>query len=608
MLSQTEIWTKYQKTIANKGLDLYIAYFESGVYKRFKIRCSLIDNAIDGKFPAQNAFIADVAPLVIRKHYNSTIAFLAKYFENDPLVTLRSLGATPQQNADIMQETLQSNYTATRFREKSLLPMFDNLARYGTAVAFSQFDDTYFGGGSVTIAAGPESPSPFMAVPREGKKVVLTKSIHPLNYFQDPFGNFQNDTAYKGFLDTWYVSDLFALIDNELYNKENVLEAIKACKNGLKDDYWYGGNEVGNSKVNGNYSETQDHSRATINPIRLWTTLNFDGNEADQTIYYLEFVHRKLIRCHPVDINKDLMPLQTGTYYPRPDIWMGNASLEFQMSYQNLKNWIIGSTIESTMKQMDRMILVRRGGGIDVADINNRHQMSGIVYYDGMDDPSKLMYPVQFQNTANRDIDWLNREINQEIQELSPVVNMQNKYNEGGMNNSTLGAAQMQAGIGETMFGFVMKNVSFFISRIGEVCADILQQNLGDMIPYRPSQMADEISISKQNILGEFLFSAASSYYINEKGERVDSANMITTTLNWQATQNPAFQQLNLVEMLKDWVRAWKGSGTDTAKYLSPQQQQQAQQMPQMPLPGMPPQGVPPAVPIQQLQQTGPAV
>jgi hypothetical protein len=454
-------------------------------------------------------------------------------------------------------------------------------------VTFTQYDETYRAGGKSIVSAGPGAASPYQSIDNIGKKVAYTQSIHPLNYFQDPTGNYQHNTSYKGFIDCWYVSDLFKLINNPLYHQGNLQEAIEAAKKGLKEEFWYAGRD----------SEQKDHTRAVINPIRLYAMLTFDGNENDSTIYYMEFVHHKLIRCHPIDVSKEMLPLQTGVYYPRPDMWCGNASLEFKMAYQNLKNWIFGSVIESTMKQNDRMILIRRGGGIDIADINNRHQNSGVVYYDGMEDPEKLMHQVQFTNTAGRDIDWLNREVNQGIQELSPVVNMQNKYNEGGMNNSTLGAAQMQAGLGETMFGFVMKNVGFFVSRIGEICANVLQQNCGDLIPYRPSPSQDEIQIEKSKMLGEFTFTATSTYFINEKGERTDSANMINQVLNWLPTQQPVFQRLNIEEMLKDWLRAWKGNGSDMSKYLTGPQPgaMPSTGAPPAPQPGQPAPGAPPA-------------
>lgn len=564
MLSPEDIVTKFSKTITNKCIGWYTHYFESKVYKNFKARCSIIDAAIDGKFANQNSYVADVSPMIIRQDYNTSNAFLWKYFENDPIISLRSIGGTPQQNADTMKEILQNNFTVQNFREKTLLKLFDNLSRYGTTASFTQFDEMYDAGGVMTVDVGPDSASPYASVEEPGKKVAVVKSVHPLNVMMDPEANFQSDSQYIGFLDTWFVSDLFSLLDNDNYFQENLKKAIESCKKGQSEEFWYGGGD----------SEKMDHSRAIIHPLRMWTTLNFDGNESDNTIYYCEFVHNTLIRCHPAGVSKNKIPLQVGVYYPRPDMWMGNSNLEFKMAFQNLKNWIIGATIESTMKQMDRMVLVRRGGGISVADINARHQMGGIVYYDGMDDPQKLMYPVQFQNTARQDTDWLNREVNQMIQELSPVVNMQNKYNEGGLNNSTLGAAQMQAGLGEVLFNFPMKCVSFFLQRVGMVCTNTLQNNLGDTIPYRPSATQSQIMIAKRQILGEFTYCTESTYYTNEKGERIDTANMITTSLNWIATQNPAFGSLNMVEMLRDWIRAWKGTGTDIDKYLNTQQQQ----------------------------------
>jgi len=591
MLTSDQIFSQFKKTVSDKVNGLVEAYFQHKTYRNFKARCAIIDAAIDGKFNNQNSYVADVAPMIIRKDYNTTTAFLWKYFENDPIITLKSIGSTPQQNADKMQGVLQSNFTATRFRESALLPIFDNLSRYGTCAAFAQFDDSYDSGGEITMAAGEDAMSPFQSIENEGKKVVEVKSVHPLNVFMDPKKNFQCNSSYIGFIDSWFVSDLYNLRDNPAYNQGMLAEAIELCKKGVNEKFWYGGVE----------SEVEDYSRGMIHPIRCWTTLPIEGNESDGTIYYCEMIHDKLVRCQPAGIPKSKIPLQVGTYYPRPDMWMGNANLEFKMAFQNLKNWIIGSAIENTMKQMDKIILTRRGGPVNVADLNMRHQTGGIVYYDGQpgEDPSKLLYPVQFQNPSRNDSEWLNREVNQMTEELSPVVNLQNKYNQGGLNNSTLGAAQMQAGIGEVLFGFVMTNVSFFISRVGAICTDLLQRELGDVINYRPSDMQDQQELSKVDILGEYVYDTQTSYFTNEKGERIDAANMITQVINWQATQRPEFNRFNLNEMIDDYMRAWKGSGADIEKYLAAVQQQLPSAMQQSPTaPGQMMPEQPPAPPV----------
>ena len=557
MLTKYEREVKYVKTIQSAALDRYNTYFSNDTcYRGLKNRCQVIDNAIDLRFPQNEAFISEIAPPVVRKDYYETNAFLVKYFENDPLVRLDSCGGTPQSNAENAQAVLMGNFTNTRFREECLMWAFDNMARYGTAVVFSQFNPTYRGTGLQT-SYSKGGASPYPRIPTVGRKAVVNYSIHPLNYFQDPMGNSIGQSFYCGFIDQWYVSDLFKYQGDPHYIQNNLAEVIRECKKGQTDQFWYAGG----------LAEVKDHTRATINPIRMFMLLNFDGNEQDTTVYYCEIVNNTLIRCEPNDTDYGIIPLNTGVYFPRPDVWWGNCSVDMKIPFQNIKNWIINASVEGTMKQMDRMVLVRRGGGLNVADINNRHQFGGVVFYDGMEDPQRLIHPVQFQNTAGTDLDWLNREINQMVQESSPVVNLQNRYNEGGLNNGTLGAAQMIAGIGEVMFNFTMRHVGYFIERISETNLNLLIQNLSDSIPVKRSPTQNEEQLAKQNVLGEFLYKSYSSMLVNEKSDRVDKSNMINQVLNWKGTGNPAFQGINEKELVKQWLRSWIGSNADMSLF-----------------------------------------
>ena len=558
-LSQADIQGKYLKTITTACLDRYNTYFEDDVaYKGLKNRCGVIDDAIDLRFRENEAFISEIAPPVVRKDYYETNAFLQKYFENDPVVHLENLGSTPKMNADNLQVLLNLNFKNTRYREECLLWQFDNLARYGSAVCFSQFDANYRGVGLQTSYNAGAGPTPYPRTPVTGKSAVVNYSIHPLNYFCDPRANSMTRKFYEGFIDQWYVADLFGYVNNPMYIQETLLQAIEACKKGHSEAFWYGG--VGN--------ETKDHTRASANVIRMYTMLNFDGNETDRTVYYCELVANKLIRCHPNDTDFGVVPLQTGVYIPRPDVWWGNSSVDMKIPFQNLKNWLINAKVEDVMKASDRIILTRRGSGLDVADINNRHQFGGIVFYEGNESPQNLMYPVQFQSKNAQDFDWLNREINQMIQETSPVVNMQNKYNQGGMNNSTLGAAQMQASLGEVLYGYVMKNVGYLLERTTEVNAVLMLQNMGDSILLKKSPNAEPIDIAKHELLGEFCYKAKSTFFLNDKTERVDKANVINQILNWKATQQPDFQSLTMAPFIKDFVRAWVGQSADLSEYI----------------------------------------
>lgn len=556
MLNQADIRSKYLSTITNLCKSRVETYFGSDCYKGLKNRCSLIDDAIDLRFKQNEAFIAEIAPPVVNKDYRETNAFLHKYFENDPVTTFRAVGATPKENTDNIQALVSVNYMNTRFREECLLWVFDNMARYGSAIVFSQFNDNYRGAGLQTVHS-PEGVTPYPRVPVAGKNAVCNYSIHPLNYFQDPRGNSIGRSYYIGFIDQWYVSDLFNYLENEMYIRENLEKVIKDCKNGHNEQFWYGGGK----------NDRPDYSRAVVNVVRMYTLLNFSENEADGTIYYVEMVADRMIRCHPLDIDGGIIPLNSGVYMPRPDVWWGNSSIDYKIPFQNLKNWLVNSQVESTMKQMDRIVLVRRGGGLSVADINNRHQFGGVVFYEGAEDPQKLMTPVQFNDTSLSNLESLNRDLNQMIQELSPVVNMQNKYNQGGLNNSTLGAAQMAAGIGEVVFAASMKNVGYLLERVSEVNASLLIQYMPDLVRLKKSDFDSETEIEKAKFLGEFVVKSESSMLVNEQSERMNKSNIINQVLNWAGTGRAEFQGINLTEFIKDWTRAWVGQNADIARY-----------------------------------------
>ena len=565
MLEQSEIQGKYKQAIVKHCLDRYNTYMNHDVHKSLMNRIKLIDDAIDRNFKENEAFIAEVAPPVVERDYRDTSAFLEKYFENDPITSFRPIGATPKANADNIQSLVHCNYITTRFRDDCLAHMFDNLARYGTAICFSQFNANYNGVGLET-AYSEGGLTPYPRLPITGKNAVVNFSIHPANYFQDATANSVGRGSFKGFIDQWYIADLFKYLNNDLYNQDELKKAIDECKKGQKEEFWFG-NEHGGD----NQCDIRDFTRASCNPLRLWTYLRIEGNEDDNTIYYVEILNRHIIRCHPNDLDYNIIPLETGVYYPRPKTWWGNSNLEMKMAFQNLKNWLINAKVEDVMKASDRIILARRGSGLDVADINNRHQYGGFVFTDTTEPLNNLMFPVNFQSSNQRDYDWLNREINQMIQESSPAVNLMNRYNEGGMNNNTLGAAQMQAGMGEIMLSFPMKKVASLLNRVSEINARLLIQFFGDVINIRTSPQQDPQQLMKKEFLGEWACENKSTIFVNEQRDKIDKANAINQIINWSASvMGQKFQAINLDPFLRDWIRAWAGQGADLNEYIAP--------------------------------------
>jgi hypothetical protein len=177
------------------------------------------------------------------------------------------------------------------------------------------------------------------------------------------------------------------------------------------------------------------------------------------------------------------------------------------------------------------------------------------------------------------------------VQENSPSVNLMNKYNEGGMNNQTLGAAQMQAGLGEIMLGWPMKNVGAFLNRVGDINIKLMIQFFGDEIMIRPSANEMPQTYKKKDFMGEFAYENKSTIFINEMRDRIDKANVINQIINWKASiVGQDFQTVRLQPFIDDFIRAWVGQGADLKEYI--------QQGIKPPPPGMPPQGpgVPPAI------------
>lgn len=553
-------------TFCNDRIDSYFGHEKA--YKALQRKVALLDDIIDLRFKTNESFIAEVALPVVRKRYKELRAFTRKYFEADPLFTCKPIDTTPLESARNLQLVLSMNMLSTRFREKCFHWLIDNGSRYGVYVCFQQYVEGLNAGGYQTQYS-PNGASPYERVqtPAAVRKNVCNYPVHPLNYFQDPNANYYREANWKGFIDTWTVAELVKHAQSPFYIQKNIESVIKDAKKGQKDQYWYGGNGA---------AELRDYSRGLVNVRRMWTTLPFEGNEDDDTIYYVEIVGSRIIRINETEYDRNIIPLTIGTYYSRQNVWWGNTDLEEVIPHQNISNWLINTTIESTMKLLDRFIVVRRGNGINWSDVNNRHQLGGVVPYDGIEDPSKLIYPVQFQDRSLDHLDWLTREIKQSVQESSPVVNMQNRYNQGGLNNSTLGAAQMVAGIGDVLQSDCMNTFAFGIEEIGYNNTVILQQFLDDIIEVRGAQNTYQ-QIEKREILGNISCTIESSMRTNDITEFTKQQNKITQLLNWAGTGRPEFQQINLAEMLKDWLRSGTSSYSNVEQYLIPPQPVQPQ-------------------------------
>lgn len=586
------LFEKFPKVITNFVVDRKHTYFDSKkVYKPLVDRVKLIDNLVDNVYDTKDTFVSDVAMPIVRKRWRELNAFIRKYFENDPLVTFTAIGDTPVENAKNRQSIVARNFISTRFRELAFRPLIDSAARYGAYCAFTQYVEKTGPYGGYRSVYDPDAHNPYQIIQNNiTQRNALTYPVHILNYFCDPQRTPFSKGEYEGFIDTWRLSQLATIVNSELYIKENVVEILEKRKKGGNDALWYGGNGE---------AELKDYSRAIVHPSRMFTTLPFEGNEDDPTDYYIEFIDNKIIRINESILNEHERPITTGTLLNRTNVWWGNSDIEDVIPQQNVSNWLFNSSIENTMRAMDNFILTPRGA-LNIADINNRHQQGGVVFYDGMMPPDKLMYQVQKRDNSLQNLDWINREIKQSIQESSPIVNMQNKYNEGGLNNSTLGAAQMVASIGETLQADMMTNFAYGIVSIGRVSGNILEIMLPEEIDVPTPQ--GRMQLEKYQMMGEFETKDESSMTINDVVDFTKNVNILTQFLNWKGTGLPEFNGVNIAQMIKDVIKAGKGWYSNLDSYYN-----EEQAIPQQMLIGAPGGQLPPQEPqmAQQPQEMG---
>jgi hypothetical protein len=578
------LYRMYPGAVTNMCTSRKSDYYQSKVFKGLQNRCKLNDQMIDNVFPFTQAFISDIAPPIIRKAYKEFKAVFGKFMEQDPLFSVARDNQMPVEREQQIQSVLSDNMQKTYFREKCLTWLIDSGIRYGTAVAYTFASDSYNAGSLMTIR-DDSGMGDYKQVYSNGTKAAITTSIHPLNFYIDPRSNYMVAPDWMGFIGDICIANLATIGDNLAYIGDNLRIVLKEAKEGLRDEYWYGGPD----------SEKKDFSRGHTNISYLWTRLPIEGNEDDPTWYAVEMVGSKIIRIEENVLENGIIPLSICRVIPRPYVWNGNSPLEEKTAIQNMMNWLINTEVESTAKLMDRMVIVREGG-LDIEAINSRHKTGGFVFYRGQEpDLSRLIYSPQMQDPSFRNMDWLVREMRQEDQETSPVVNLQNQYNQGGLNNKTLGAAQMVAGIGEMLTGDMVNNFCIGLKDIARhqlailnaLNPDDLQLNNGNIVP-------------KSALSGDIPFTVKTSNIYNYARTAMTATNTLTQAINYRATQIPEFNTIKIGRLCRDWLQATTQKENvaeylDLEKLAQMEQQAQMQQQPAMPpaapggAPAMPP-------------------
>jgi hypothetical protein len=525
------LFAKYETAITNMAIGRKQQWFDSPQYRGLKSNCRQMDMYIDNNAAPASTFISDITPQTIRRGYNEYCALFNKFLETDPLFSVkRQAGILPKQERAIM-DLLTNNLEKTYYRERCLSWSIDHIVRYGTAVTYSFAVTDYNANSLMTVKDGAYEGT-YRQDYQQGEKAVVSTPIHPLNVIFDPRANFMVEPDFIGFIGDICVSNISTLRENPAYITKNIKDVFEQCKNGLPDKHWFDG-------ISPDGNGPRNYSKGHSNITYLWMRLPFEGNEDDPTRYVLELIGDKVIRIEENGLDGNTIPLAIKRILPRQYTWYGNSPLVDKICIQNLQYWLINTTVESTARLMDRIVLYR-AGELDVTAINSRHQTGGLVPYAGQElDLSKLVHSPEMKNPAYRENDWLMQLTRREDNDSSAMPNF-NPQSEGGPTNKTLGGAQMMASIGE------MKMARM----VNDMCI-----GLKDVAKHQLVLLRNIMTGEKDNLLGNIQFSTKISNVFNYVREGIDSKNRLMDVINIKAAKLPQASVVKTGKFIEDFIR-----------------------------------------------------
>jgi hypothetical protein len=534
----------------HEAITAYLAsrvdsYFASDCSKNLKKRYERMRDSIDQKYKTQtdNSFNTKIKFSLTRQRYLARRANIKFNFRNDPLFSVSAMGNTDNANAINMQEILRLSLKHTKFRQTTFESLVDYVSRYGCAVAYTQYEEGNKKGlKTVHNAEDPVTPYQRVDTKGAGGSAVKNHFVHPLNYFQDSDSVDPEQSPYRGFIDTWRVSDLASIfeIEPDNYVKENIEEVIReARESGLHDDRKYSDATAG-----------KDDSHLTVDVIRVWSTINIRGNEDDDTIYYAEIVGGKVIRFQDNPLDGNIVPLTCVRMRRRPEYWWGNTDSEDVLSHENFYNMMLSIKADAAMATSDRLNLYPRAWGITPEELKNRHANGGWIPYDikpNVPMPRESIFNYQPQDNSTNNVDWVMRELKESVQNLTSRPDLSRGYNQGGSGNKTATAASILASQGDVLDGDMLEVFSYDLVEMASKNMILLQQYLGDEIVLRGESKSPPKRLQKHEFLGDMGIEIESSLQKNDLTELArfqNATQMMMMFLNTPIGANIQFDVL----------------------------------------------------------------
>ena len=524
----------------------------------------------------KNNFQSKVAFPIVKERTILREGIIRQNYRAEPVFTLEPTGGTTPEIATNGQDVLSQNLKTTKFKAKCFSKITKSVSDYGTAVAYTAWrENSKTAMKTIVTEFGVTREE----VPISNNKNAVNYNLHILDYFQDPNISDPDDSDYIGHIERTNLAKFKGSVNqaSEVYIENNVKWVIKqAEKAALEDKYYHSQYDTKN----------KGESKFSLDRIIMYSTCNIKGNEDNQNFYYIEIVAGKIVRFQLNPHDNDMRPYAVFNFYPRAEYWWGNTDAEFVLPHERYTNLIMSMKADDALRSLQQYIFYRKGS-IDTADWNNRRKNGGLI---GIKDTTntnlnQILYQWQPEDRSLQSTDAMMREVKESQQRMTPSPDFTRAAAAGGLRNTTATAANILEEQGDVLEAKILEDFNFGMEKLAENNIIMLQQRLPDAFAIRPKATEEQKRLTKEEILGNFNYNVQTSLNKNKASELMRIQNILTAFMNFKGSGDPAFQQLDIIPIIKKLLK-FADVGDADELLPAPAQPQVPGAVPSIPIPG----------------------
>lgn len=552
----TKNFLKHEKELTQLLSQQKDDYYKSKCFERLRGRYFRLRDSIDMNFNSdtrnrsrnntKNNFQSKIAFAIVKVRALLRDAIIRQNYRGNPFITLEAVGSTIQENAVNATDLLNQNFKTTKFRAKCFKWATKDVSEYGSSVIYTSWRESN--------KTAKKTVDTRLGIQREDvkttKKNALNTTINILDFFMNPNITDPDDSDYIGHIERMNLAKFKGLMkmSPEVYIKKNVQWVIKQSELGSLDDQHY------HTKYD---RETKGERKFNLDRNIFYSTCNIKGNEDNQDYYYIEMVAGKIVRFQINPHDDDMRPYGVLTFYPRREYWWGNSDAEFVLPHEKYTNLIMSMKADNALRSQQQYFFYEKGS-IDTADWNNRRKNGGMIGVNTKQGQnlSQILYQTQPKDFSLNETDSIMREVKENQQSLTPSPDLSRSAKSGGPQNVTATAALILEEQGDVSEALILENLNFGIEKVGENNTVMLQQRLADKFALRPKATEEQKILAKQEVLGNFGYNVQTSLNKNKASELLRLERMLTSIMNYKGTQDPVFQQLNVVPLVQKIIKA----------------------------------------------------